>query len=230
MTLRSFLRRNVDEIGEPIATYRNRPGPVFWIAAVFFWLLAPLSVIVNPNPSTAYNIAFPTVMGLLLLAIIVVISTEVLVVCERGLVVGSGAPLANPFVIPFEKIVRGSIVPVTNAGKLLPTMDHAYRTRAVRTRPWITEGVYFVGPDPEVSRRGRHFFPVRSNIRSVDGRWIWFVGTGKDRPEEASLRIADAAERSGMRRLARVTAAAEPREMTGNPADGPKLLPGVRST
>ncbi|NMA76609.1 MAG: hypothetical protein GX960_05025, partial [Actinomycetales bacterium] len=100
----------------------------------------------------------------------------------------------------------------------------------VRRSAWTRHGIHFVGPSPKDARRHNALLaPLQDPPpRSVDRRWVWFAGTGPTPPEQVTARIAQAAGASGADPLARATAAAPVRALSGSPADAAAHLPGLR--
>jgi hypothetical protein len=212
------LRRHRDLLGAALSVHRSRPGPGTVLCAALLWGLAPAAILVNPDPNLWANIAFPVLWGVLVLLGLALISGEVLVVCERGLLVGSTAPFQRPSAIPYARIQPGSLVPVTGARRFSSSTGRFYPTSSTRTGWWVSTAVSFVGSMPE---RG-------PGLASVDGRCLWFVGLGRSAPERVTAEIGHAAGRAGHFQLANAALAAPPRELTGRKADTARLLPGYR--
>lgn len=226
MTVRRWLRRHRSTLGRPIEVHRSRPGILTLLVLVTMWSIAPIGVLVNPDPDLLANLVFPVIWGAILLAALVMMSGEVLVVCEQGVLVGSIVPFQRPCAIPYSQITPGSVVPVTRARKFSATTGRFYPTATTRTGWWVSTAVAFVGPSPDEAR-GKPLGPRGgSGLRSVDGRWFWFVGTGRRRPDVVTQQIGHAAGRAGLHRLADATLAAPPRALNGARADAARLLPG----
>lgn len=96
MSARRALRRHSDRLGAPVAVHYSRPGAWTKLALFVFWLLMPLSVLVNPDPNPVLNVPFPVVMGVLVVGFYALIRGETLAVCERGLLIGSTALFLRP--------------------------------------------------------------------------------------------------------------------------------------
>ena len=228
MILRGALRRHQPTIGAALSIHRNRPGPLLWALLVAFWMLIVLAIVVNPPGGLLISLALPLLAGAGLVAFMVMISGEVLVVGERGLLIGSVAPFTRPYAISYAAITPGSVVPVTDGHRYLQTLGRFYAARTTRTGFWIRRGIHLVGPSPDETRAKRTgSLHQGGTARSVDGRWIWFAGTGRTRPELITAQIADAAGRSGLPQLAAATAAAPPRAASGSRTDSSRLLPGA---
>jgi len=84
VSARRALRRHADEPGAPLAVHHHRPGVWTKLALLVFWLLMPLSVLVNPGPNPVLNVSFPVVMAVLVLGLYALIRGERLAVCECG--------------------------------------------------------------------------------------------------------------------------------------------------
>ncbi|AXK46144.1 hypothetical protein [Brachybacterium saurashtrense] len=231
MTARSAARRHRDEVGEVLAVHADRPGPFVVVGVVAVWLLFSGLTLLNPAESPVLMLAPTAVFAVLCALVLVYISGERLIVCERGLVLGSFAPGLRPSVIRYEQIVPGSLVPVTGARRYAAeTGTGGYPQSTVRRSAWTRQGVHFVGPSPKEARRHRALLaPLQDPPpRSIDGRWVWFAGTGATPPAQVTALIARAAGAAGAVELARATAAAPERALTGRPADASAHLPGLR--
>ncbi|WP_422115664.1 hypothetical protein [Brachybacterium sp. UNK5269] len=231
MSVRSAARRHRDELGGVVAVHADRPGPFVVGGFVLVWLLFSGLTLINPGETLLMTLvptaAFAIMVGLLLLYV----SAERLLVCERGLVIGSVAPGLRPYVIRYDQIVPGSMVPVTGARRYpAETGTGGFPQSTVRRSAWTRRGLHFVGPDPKQARRHRAVLaPLQDPPpRSVDRRWVWFAGTGSSRPEQVAAQIAQAAGAAGAAQLAQATAAAPVRELSGNRADASRHLPGLR--
>lgn len=233
MSARRAARRHRDEVGEVLAVHADRPGSLVVGLFVLVWLVFSGLTLINPGESAvlavAPALAFAIIFGLILLFI----SGERLVVCERGIVVGSCAPGLRPYVIPFDQIVAGSVVPVTGARRYAAeTGTGGFPQSTVRRSAWTRRGIHFVAVSPKQARRHRAVLaPLQDPPpRSADGRWVWFAGTGSTSPEQVTAQIARAAEASGQRELARAAASALVRELTGDRRDAARQLPGFPQT
>lgn len=231
MSVRSAARRHRDEVGDVVAVHADRPGPIVVGGFVLVWLLFSGLTLIDPAETVLMTlvptVAFALMVGLLLLYV----SAERLLVCERGLVMGSVAPGLRPYVIRYEQIVPGSMVPVTGARRYsAETGTGGFPQSTVRRSVWTRHGLHFVGPSPKAARRHRaRLAPLQDPPpRSIDGRWVWFAGTGASRPEQVTAQIARAAGAAGAAQLAQATAAAPVRELSGNRADASRHLPGLR--
>lgn len=231
MTARSAARRHRDEVGEVLAVHADRPGPFVIGGFVLAWLLFSGLTLINPGESPVLAAAPTVIFALLFGLVLLYVSGERLIVCERGLVLGSVAPGLRPSVIRYEQIVPGSMVPVTGARRYAAeTGTGGFPQSTVRRSAWTRQGLHFVGPSPQEARRHNALLaPLQDPPpRSVDGRWVWFVGTGPTRPEQVTAQIAQAAGTCGAVQLAQATSAAPVRELSGNPADAARHLPGLR--
>lgn len=232
VSVRSEARRHRGELGAVVAGYRDRP-PVLVIGAfVALWLLFSGLTLINPGETILLAMAPTVIFAILFWVTLLYVGNERLLVCERGLVIGSFAPGLRPYVVRYDQIVPGSVVPVTGARQYAgETGSGSLGQSTVRRNAWTRQGVHLVGPSPKVARRHRARFATVLDPppRSVDGRWVWFVGTGSTPPEQVTARIAQAAGVSGAAELARATASAPVRELSGKPADASRHLPGLPS-
>lgn len=230
MTARSAARRHRDEVGAVLAVHADRPGPFVVAGFVAVWLLFSALTLLNPAENPVLALAPTVVFALLFALVLLYVSGERLIVCERGLVLGSVAPGLRPSVIRYEQIVPGSLVPVSGARRYAAeTGTGGFPQSTVRRSAWTRQGIHFVGPSPKDARRHSALLaPLQDPPpRSIDGRWVWFAGTGSTPPEQVTARIAQAAGASGAVPLAQATAAAPPRALTGSPADASAHLPGL---
>lgn len=229
MSARRAARRHRDEVGEVLAVHADRPGALVVGLFVLVWLVLSGLTLIHPGESpvlaVAPALAFAIIFGLILLFM----SGERVVVCESGIVVGSCAPGLRPYVIPFDQIVTGSVVPVAGVQRYAAeTGTGGFPQSTVRRSVWTRRGIHFVGPSPKQARRHHAVLaPLQDPPpRSVDGRWVWFAGTGPTPPEQVTAQIASAADGSGQRELARAAASTPVRELTGDRGDAARQLPG----
>lgn len=226
---RRAARRHHPEVGDVLAVHADRPGPLVVGGLVLAWLVFSGLTLIQPGETLAIAIA-PTVafalgFGLLLLYL----SGERLIVCERGLLLGSVAPGLRPYVVRYDQIVPGSMVPVTGARRYdAHTGTGAAPQSTVRRSFWTQRGIHFVGPSAKDARRHRALFAVMQDPppRARDNRWVWFAGTGATPPEYVTAQIAEAARTGGAIHLAESTASSPVRELSGNAADASRDLPG----
>lgn len=214
-----------------MAGFSGRPTAGTVLAFAVVWLIGSGLTLINPDSDPVIALAPAVIMGVLIFAALLMLSGERLIVCQRGLIVGSVAPFLRPYVLRFDQIVPGSVVPVTGARRYgRETGTQSLPQSTIRRYFWTRRGVHLVGPSAAEARRsGALLAPLLDpGPRSVDGRWIWFIGTVQD-PATATRAIADAAARSGLTELAQRTAAAPSRELTGDPADAARQLPGHRA-
>ncbi|MFD1719491.1 hypothetical protein [Georgenia deserti] len=212
MSLPRALRAHRRELGDAVTVYRNRPGAVTYVIAFLLWAVMPVGVIVNADEQMVANVLPPVIWGVIVIVIVVMLGGEVLVVCERGLVVGSVAPLLRPSAVPYAHLVPGTVVPILQARRFSSTTGRFWAVRTTRTGWWDSTAISFLA-DPSLGR-----VPAVSD-------W-WFVGTGRTDPGEVTAQIARAAHRAGFDALAAATAAAEPRALTGTREDAARLMPG----
>lgn len=222
--------RHRAELGERVATFSGRPTGGTIAAFVVVWLIASGLTFINPDPNPVIAIAPAAIIGIFIATALVMLSGERLIVCQRGLIVGSVAPFLRPYVIRYDQIVPGSVAPVTGARRYgKETGTESVPQSTIRRYFWTRHGVHLVGPSAAEARRSSVVLAplLDPGPRSVDGRWIWFVGTIQD-PARATRAIAEAAGRAGLTELAQRTAAAPKRELTGVPSDAARQLPGHR--
>lgn len=232
MTSRSAARRHQDELGGALAVHRERPGPVPIAIAVVLVLIATALTLLNPDPTIGLigTLLPGIVFAVLAVLILMLVGGETLIVCERGLILGSTALWLQPSVVRYEQIVPGSVVPVlTSALRLARETSAGGPNSAFRTAWWTRRGVAFVGPSAASARRRRA--PLASLLdhgpNTVDDRHLWFIATGRTAPEAVTAQIARAADAAGFGPLARATAGAPVRRLTGRPADAARQLPGM---
>lgn len=228
MTVRSALNRHRAELGTAVAVHRSRPGAGTILLLVLVALLMPVATAVAPGTAGGVEVLLSAVWVLLVVAAYVILGGETLAVCERGLLIGSTAPFMRPYVIRYDQVTPGSVVPVTGARRYGASTGVLRAPVSIRTAPWVVRGVHLVGPSIPEARRSMALLSRINGFeaRSFDGRWIWFAGTGSTPPEQVTAQIAEAAGRAGLLQLAAATAAAPPRALTGNRADRARLLPG----
>ena len=229
MRYATVLEENRDELGEVLSIHRAGVtvrllltvyGPLV-LALLLAWLL--------PWFGRTEVLIFAVVCAVLLTAVAVMSAREGLVVCERGLLLGGmSRPRAPLLLVRYDQIVPGSLVPVTGAQRYTALTRPAGKSETLRILLGTRTGIHFVGPDPDVARRPRSARPpfLSSPVRSIDGRPIWFATTGRTSPADVTAEIAQAARRLGLHALADAAEAAPTRELTKDPADRHRLLPG----
>ena len=157
-------RRHREELGEVIEVFADRPGPKTVTGIVLGWVLFTGLTFINPGETpllaVAPGIIFAVMFGLILLYL----SGERLIVCERGILVGSVAPGIRPYVIPFQQITPGSIAGVAGANRYLKEvgLQGQIAQSTLRASWWTKNGVHFVACSAEDARRGRRRFTVAS--------------------------------------------------------------------
>ena len=115
MSARSAARRHRDELGGVVAGYWDRPTPLVIGAFVALWLLFSGLTLVNPGETTLLAVAPTVTFAILFSVALLYVGNERLLVCERGLVIGAFAPGVRPYVVRYDQIVPGSVVPGTGA-------------------------------------------------------------------------------------------------------------------
>ena len=230
MSSRSAARRHQDELGAVLAVHADRPGPLVVGAVVAVWAIFSALTLLAPGETPVLALAPTVIFALLAVLLLIAISGERLVVCERGLLIGSVALWMRPSVIRYEQIVPGSIAPVTGAHRYSrETGTGGMPQSTVRRSLWTRRGVHLVGPSPAEARRKKSALAALQDPppRSIDGRWVWFAGVGSTAPQQVTAQIARAAGEAGAADLARATAEAQVRELSGDPADASRHLPGL---
>jgi hypothetical protein len=175
-------------------------------------------------------VTFAVITGIVLGWLLVFSALEPLVVCERGLVLGMRQhPGAPRFVVRYEQIVPGSLVPVTRAQNYRALTRPPGASQTLRVLTGTTQGLHFVGPEAQEATRPRTARPslVSTAMRAIDGRTVWFASTGRTPPSSVAAEIAQAARRLGLTHLADAAEAAPTRALTRKPADRHRLLPGL---
>src|SRR5690606_34828421 len=161
------------------------------------------------------SLAFLVILG----GILVMLSGERLIIGERGILLGSVAPFLSPYVLHYDQLVPGTVVPISGGIRRYARQTGLSTMTTVRTSWWSERGISLVGPDP-ASARGR------GRPGSGGTGFPWLIGT-RAPAEQAAREIAQAAAAAGFVELARATAAAPPRVLSGDPRDAPQQLPGV---
>lgn len=229
MRYATVLEENRDELGEVLSFHRAGVTLRLLFSVYSPLVLAvPLAWLI-PWFGHTEVIVFVVVCGILLTGVAYISAREGLVVCERGLLLGGmSRPRAPLLLVRYDQIVPGSLVAVTGAQRYTALTRPAGKSETLRILLSSRTGIHFVGPDPDVARRPHSARPpfLSDPIRSIDGRTIWFASTGRTSPADVTAEIAQAARRLGLHALADAAEAAPTRELTKNPADRHRLLPG----
>lgn len=101
--------------------------------------------------------------------------------------------------VRYDQIVPGSLVPATGVRRYSALTGRSARYEALRMPVGTKQGIHFVASDPAGARRS---------------------------PAEVITEIVQAARRLGRHALADAAVAADTRELTKDPADRHRLLPG----
>lgn len=211
-------------LGEIQAIHHDRPGRGTVTAFLVVWLAFSGLTLINPADSALVAIAPTVLFAVIGLIIYIMLSGERLIVCQRGILIGSVAPFLKPYPIRFEQIVVGSIVPISDNIRRYAKHTGLPVMPSVRTAWWSRRGVSLAGPSTAEARHNSAFTDGGEDAGRVGLPWL--IGTRRD-AERATADIARAAETAGFRELARATASAQPRALTGDPADNYVLLPGI---
>ena len=146
------------------------------------------------------------------------------------MLVGSLAPGVRPYAIPYQQITPGSIAGVAGANRYLKEvgLQGQLAQSTLRASWWTKNGVHFVACPAEDARRGRGRFTLALDPipRSIDGRWVWFAGTGRQSAKSAIETIARTASAAGYPQLAQAALDRGVVELTGNPEDAHRQMPG----
>lgn len=223
-------RRHREEFGEVIEVFADRPGPTTVTAFALAWVIFTGLTFINPGETPVLAVAPSIIFAVMFGLILLYLSGERLIVCERGILVGSIAPGLRPYAIPYQQITPGSIAGVAGANRYLKEvgLQGQIAQSTLRASWWTKNGVHFVACSAEDARRGRRRFTVALDPipRSIEGRWIWFAGTGRQSAKSAIEAIARAASAAGYPQLAQAALDRGVVELTGNPEDAYRQMPG----
>lgn len=216
---RRAARKHRDQIGQVLSIHHDRPGPRTVTAFAVAWIVMSALTFIVPGETVLLavvpSLAFLVILG----GILVMLSGERLIIGERGILLGSVAPFLSPYVLRYDQIVPGTVVPISGGIRRYARQTGLSTMTTVRTSWWSERGISLVGPDP-ASARGRR------RPGSGGTGFPWLIGT-RAPAEQAAREIAQAAAAAGFVDLARATAAAPPRVLSGDPRDAPQQLPGV---
>lgn len=211
-------------LGGVVAIHHDRPGAGTVTAFVIVWLVFSGLTFINPSDIALLAIAPTILFAVIGLIIYTMLSGERLIVCQGGVLIGSVAPLLKPYPIRFEQIVVGSVVPISGNIRRFAKHTGLPVMPSVRTAWWSRRGVSLAGPSPA---EARHNTALRERGEHAGRMGLpWLIGT-RSSAEQATADIARAAGLAGFSELARATATAAPRALTGDPADNDVLLPGI---
>lgn len=198
------------------------------VGSLFVGFWAVLSLLMYFGRWThLYEILIPSLfMAGLLWVLWSSVVSERLVVTEQALVVGSSWPFLKPYVLRYEYIVAGTLVPATKVHRMNKTLNVYERSSLLRRvglgSKWM---IHLIGPSMAQARADREPNAPRVFWSTSDhGRWA--AGFGDD-PSEVMRVIVRAAAASGNDELAKLASTARPRELTGRPEQAEELLPGV---
>ncbi|MDN5888674.1 MAG: hypothetical protein L0K41_09335 [Yaniella sp.] len=208
-----------------MAVHHDRPGPRTVLAFIGAWVLMSGLTLIVPGETPLLAVA-PTILFFFMwLIIYVMMAGERLIVCQRGILLGSFAPFLQPYAIRYEQIIVGSVVPISgNIRRYHKQTGLPAFLRSVRIAWWSQRGVALAGPT-QAEARG-HFKGGVATSHMTRGGHPWLIGT-RALAEEATAAIARAAGDAGFTELASATAMAPPRALSGIPSDTPVQLPKV---
>ncbi|WP_431709774.1 hypothetical protein [Glutamicibacter uratoxydans] len=222
MGVRSAVRRHQDLLGDVVAVHHDRPGRGTVLGFISVWVALSALTLINPGETLMLSIAPAAGLFIIAVVIYVMLAGERLVVCERGVLVGSVAPFLRPYVIRYDQIVVGSVVPISAKISRFSKQTGLSAMPTVRTAWWSRRGVCFAGPSAAEARGSLGTSAPRAQAVGIP----WLIGT-RAPAEQATADIARAAEAAGFTELARQTVAAPPRALSGHAEDNPAQLPGV---
>lgn len=212
-------------LGEIVAIHHDRPGPRTVLAFIGAWILMSALTWLAPGETLLLAVAPTALFFLLWLVIYIMMAGERLVVCQRGILLGSFAPFLRPYAIAYEQLIVGSVVPISGGLRRYHKQTGiAPFTSSIRTAWWSRRGVSLAGPTPAEARaRLRHGLGPDQPGRIGSP---WLIGT-RAAAEAATADIARAAGAAGCIELANATAMAPPRTLSGHAADNPTQLPNL---
>lgn len=231
MSVPAAVRRHRGELGEAIAVFRDRPPLGVILLAVTVWLLCCGISLINPPDTAVQTVSLFAAYAVFVFGFLGMMSGEVLIVCARGLIIGSTALGLRPYVVRFEQMTPGGVVPLRRARRLPRQLGFQGVRSTFRTNPWIDRAVYLTGPSAAQARRHRALIApvIDGGAWTADDKHMWLIGVNRA-PEEAVAAIASAARASGHTALARAAeeAAQQPvRTLTGRPRDAAEQIPGL---
>lgn len=208
-----------------MAVHHDRPGPRTVLAFIGAWVLMSGLTLIVPGETPLLAVA-PTILFFFMwLIIYVMMAGERLIVCQRGILLGSFAPFLQPYAIRYEQIIVGSVVPISgNIRRYHKQTGLPAFLSSVRIAWWSQRGVALAGPT-QAEARG-HLKGGVATSHMTRGGHPWLIGT-RAPAEEATAAIARAAGDAGFTELASATAMAPPRALSGIPTDNPVQLPEV---
>lgn len=212
-------------LGGIVAVHHDRPGPRTILAFIAAWILMSGLTLIVPGETPLLAVA-PTILFFFMwLIIYVMMAGERLIVCQRGILLGSFAPFLQPYAIRYEQIIVGSVVPISgNIRRYHKQTGLPAFLSSVRIAWWSQRGVSLAGPT-QAEARG-HLKGDIATSHMTRGGHPWLIGT-RAPAEEATAAIARAAGDAGFTELASATAMAPPRALSGIPSDTPVQLPKV---
>ncbi|MGO1535312.1 MAG: hypothetical protein ACTHWM_00170 [Yaniella sp.] len=213
------------DLGGIMAVHHDRPGPRTVLAFIGAWVLMSGLTLIVPGETPLLAVA-PTILFFFMwLIIYTMMAGERLVVCQRGILLGSFAPFLRPYAIRYEQIIVGSVVPISgNIRRYHKQTGLPAFLSSVRIAWWSQRGVSLAGPTQAEARA--HLKGGVATSHMTRGGHPWLIGT-RAPAEEATAAIARAAGDAGFTELASATAMAPPRALSGIPTDNPVQLPEV---
>src|SRR5699024_1079570 len=213
------------DLGGIVAVHNDRHGPWTALAFIGAWVLMSGLSLTDPGETPPLAVSPTILFFFLCLIIYVMMAGERLIVCLRGILLGSFASFLLPYAIRYEQIIVGSVVPISgNIRRYHKQTGLPAFLRSVRIAWWSQRGVSLAGPTQ--AEAGGHLKGGVATSHRTRGGQPWRVRTPAP-ATEATAAIARAAGDAGFTELASATAMAPPRALSGIPSDTPVLLPKV---
>lgn len=136
-----------------MAVHHDRPGPRTVLAFIGAWVLMSGLTLIVPGETPLLAVA-PTILFFFMwLIIYVMMAGERLIVCQRGILLGSFAPFLRPYAIRYEQIIVGSVVPISgNIRRYHKQTGLPAFLSSVRIAWWSQRGVSLAGPTQAEAR------------------------------------------------------------------------------
>lgn len=177
------LAAELPELGGIRHVEANPPSPTAWWVAVGVAVLFTVASALGTGGIVGAVVLIPAwaVLGWIILGYA---GSEKVVVLDRGLLIGSFAPLLKPRVVPFDRFEVDSITAVHPGFKLAEMLPGRTLLITGRTAVWAWNGVAFVAALGPVARRS--YVDAAGTFRAEDperrDRVVWWFGTWR-RPD-----------------------------------------------